>query len=295
MRAKILVMALAAILALSPLIGSGEYPHNYLNAQENPVNVRADGFMISIDTDKPVVEFYSVNESAPIFSVHYNYIYAYSDDISNPEYMANLMASSWNSSVSNTTEEDGAIKTLVQMSSYVDMMGKSEIQRWGKISFEFRITVKGDEAQLSVSLEMSALKPIDNGKVSHLALIQEIKSTREITKDNERLYVSGVNYRWDPSAIIKESNVEKNRDVSSIYSDGTLYLIYPYNTGVQDISHYSWRVDIGSYGVIRDITGEILGYGLGILLGSIMVGIPYAAHRKKEKSPFNMDSPLYKR
>ncbi len=298
MRAKIFVMALVAILALSPLIGSGEYAHyNYPDTQENPVKVRADGFIISIDTDKPAVEFYSVNGSTPIFSVQYRSICAYSDDISNPEYTADLTKSSWDSSVSNATEEDGAIKTLVQMSSYVDMVGASDIQRWGKISFEFRIIVKGDEAQLGVSLEMSGLKHIDGGNVRHLALIQDISSTDDVKEADGRLYVSGVNYRWDPTATesINESGVERNVEVSSIYSNDTLYLIYPYDTGVQDISHYSGRVDIGSYGVIRDVTGEILGYGLGILLGSVMLGIPYAAHRKREKSPFDMDSPLYKK
>jgi hypothetical protein len=288
MKTKILVMSLIVILAFSPLLGSGDAD----SSQENSVQVHADGFFIYIDTESPAVEFHSVNGSA-LFSVHYTSIYLYSNDIDNPECVADIRNSSW-ASISNTFEEDGATKTIVKMSSYVTMKSSTtEIQRWGNIIFTFRITVKGDEAQLGVSLEMKDLKEIDG--VSHLAIVQQINSNEKVSNGDYRLYVSGVNYRWDPTAKMVDSGTTAEKKVSSEYSNGTLYLIYPYDKGVRDISHYSGRVNIGSYAVIRDITGDIIGYGAGILLGSILLGIPYATHKKREKSPFDMNSPLYKK
>ncbi len=295
MRAKIPVMVLTAILAISPLIGSGEYTnYTHLDAQENPVYVNADGFTISINTESPEVDFYRVNESAPVFTVTYSRIYAYSTDISEPEFMADLSTASWTSSVYNTTEEDGTIRTVVKMSAPINMTFKSEtVSEWGEINFDFLILVKGDEAQLGVSLKMSGLKPLSD--VSHIALVQDIGGYGDITVEKGKISVSGVYYRWDPDAMIKNQYRESKVEVKSLYSDGNLYLIYPYDTDVQEISHYSGRVDIGTYGIIRDITGEVFGYGLGILLGSLFLGLPYATHRKKERSPFDMDSPLYRK
>ncbi len=282
MKIKILAIWLTAILAITPFV-SGEY-HPY--AQENPVQIHAGDFTVAINTESPGVEFQSNNGTQP-FSVQYLYVYAYSDNISMPVYVADLSKSSWLHHV-NRSEEDGTTRIFVEMSAPLLMQDTQNTSFvWGKMNIYLLILVNGGEAQLSISVKMRDLTPISG--VSHIALVQKISPDVHI--DRGEIHVSGVFYRWPSKVKIRENSVERDADVSYGMMDGELYLSYPYSEDVKEL----YSEDLGAYAVIKDITGEIFGYGLGILLGSILLGIPYASHRKRKKSPFDMDSPLYRK
>ncbi len=294
MKMKILVISLATILAFSSVVGSGEYPSsNRITVQENPLYIRADGFLVSIDTTKPGVMFYSGNNTTEIFSVSYLYLFAYHDDISNPTYYSNLSEAAWESTFNSTEEEDGT-RTVVTMSTMVDMKSDaSSVDDWGKLTFNFLIITKEKRAQLGISLKIEGMKALP--EVSHLALAQKLQGDAKLILDENRMVISGINYRWESKATVKMGYESMESDVSSYYSDDVLYLVYPYSQNMVEISHYSGEIEFGETAVIRDYFSEIIGYGVGILLGSLALGLPYAAHKKRRKSPFDMDSPLYRK
>ncbi len=294
MKTKILIITLAVILAFSSLVSSGEYPsYNKITVQENLLYIHADGFLIGINNTEPAVEFYSAENGTPVFSVSYLFLSAYDKDMNKALYTANFSEAVWTSSNSTRESEDGT-RTIVAMSTALDMKSDTEIvENWGKLSFTFLIITKGDEAQLGISLKIDGMRPLAD--VTDISLAQRIGGdVRPILNEN-RISVSGINYRWKSSADIKTGSESIERDVSAYYSHGMLYLVYPYSQNMVEISHNSGEIDFGSSPIIRDYFSEIIGYGAGVLLGSLAIGLPYAAHKKSKKSPFDMNSPLYKK
>jgi len=291
---KILIIALTAILAFSSFVGSGEYTsYNKITVQENLLYIHADGFLIGINTLNPGVEFYSNNNTVPVFSVSYLNLSAYNGDRSNVPYEADFSEAAWHST-NSTRESEDSTRTMVTMSTTLDMKSNTEmVENWGKLTFTFLIITKGDEAQLGISLKIEGMKPLTG--VSDLCLAQRIDGdTRPLLNEN-RISVSGINYRWKSTADIKTGCESIKREVISYYSNGMLYLEYPYDQNMVEISHNSGEIDFGTTPVIRDCFSEIIGYGAGVLLGSLAIGLPYIVHKKNKKSPFDMDSPLYRK
>ncbi len=294
MKMKILIITLTMILAFSSVLGSSEsLSFNRIMVQENPLYVQADGFLVSIDTTKPGVVFHSENNTTEIFSVSYLYIFAYNVDISSPTYYSDLSSAAWMSTFNSEEEEDGT-RTVVTMSTMVDMKSDAgSVDDWGKLTFKFLIITKGERAQLGISLKIEGMKALPD--VSHLALAQKLKGDATLMLDENRMVISEINYRWESKATVKMGYESIESDVSSYYSDDMLYLVYPYSQNMVEISHYSGEIEFGKTAVIRDYFSEIVGYGTGILLGSLALGLPYATYKKRRKSPFDMDSPLYRK
>jgi len=294
MKMKIFILTLAAVLAFSSLVGSGEYPsYNKINVQENSLYIHADGFLIGIDTINPEVKFYSDNGSTDVFSVSYLYLTAYDEDIAHPLYTADFSKAVWESENSTQETEDGT-RTTVTMATTLSMESATEtVENWGRLSFTFLILTRGDEAQLGISLKIDGMKALEG--VSHLALVQRIDGNAKPMLDENRISVSDINYRWKSSAEVKTGYESVETEVSAYYSDGMLSLVYPYERNMLEISHNSGEIDFGNTLIMRDYFSSIIGYSAGVLLGSLAVGLPYAVHKKSKKSPFDMDSPLYKK
>lgn len=291
---KILIIALTVILAFSSFVGSGEYTsYNKITVQENLLYIHADGFLIGIDTLNPGVEFYSNNNTIPVFSVLYLNLSAYNGDRNNMSYEADFSEVPWHSTNSTQEFEDGT-RTIITMSTTLDMKSdKKIVENWGKLTFTFLIITKGDEAQLGISLKIEGMKPLTG--VTDLCLAQRIDGDARPLLNENRISVSGINYRWKSSADIKTGYENIKRDVVPYYSNGMLYLEYPYDQNMVEISHNSGEIDFGTTPVIRDYFSEIIGYSAGVLMGSLAIGLPYVAHKKSKKSPFDMDSPLYRK
>ncbi len=281
------VMTLALILALAPLLASAGYsePSEYM--------IKADGFTISIDSSHPALKFYRENSTEPDFSISYDRLILYSGDIERPEYVSNLSASSWHSMVGNSTEENGTVRTVVTMTSTISLSGEKDIGDWGLLSFTFLILARGEHAQLGISMSISGMKPVES--CSNLAIVQSIGGDASFVPDSDEIIISNVYCRWNPTATVDINGAHEKRDVGAEYSDHSLSLIYPYNSGMQSIMHVSGQVELGHAAVMPDYFSDALGYGLGMLSIAGLLGISYAVKGKRKKSPFDMDSPIYRK
>ena len=289
MKSAAVVLTVAMFLAFAPLLGSGSYGiYNTVNLN-GVYSVHADGFDIVMNSSSPQLAFY--RDNSPSFIVNYTALYLYSSSRSDG-YKADLSGSDWKTTVSNTTEEDGTMRTVVTMSSVLDMASPTKtIPSWGELTFRFFILTKGDRAQLGISTHIDNMTATS---CSHIALSQDITGNASIANSDE-LIVSGVYYRWDRSARVLIGDELSEVPVSTHYYDGKLSFVYPYSQNMVEISHYSGRMDFSGHIVIRDYFSDALGYGIGLLAGFGMLGIPYASHKKREKSPFDMDSPIYRK
>jgi len=290
MKRNLIVIAMALFIAFVPLIGSAATEQPAINGE---YLIRADGFMISIDSSYPVLSFYGENATEPVFSISYDELVLYNGDISAPEYRSTLSSSLWDTTIFNSTEEDGTVRTLVSMSSTIDMSGNGEISEWGKLTFNFLILTKGDKAQLGISMNIKDMKSVSD--CSHMAIIQSIDGDATFIPDANEVIVSDIYYRWDPTASVNIDGVQEERDVGAQYSEGSLSLIYPYSQDMVEIMHISGKVDLGNTVIMKNYFSDALGYGLGILAGFGLLGISYAVKEKKKKSPFDMDSPIYRK
>lgn len=284
MRKKSLILVIAFVLALAPLIGS-------MQSAGSDYLIDADGFTISIDSDRPAISFYRDNVS--VFSISYETLVLYSGDVSSPEYLSNLSSSLWETNVGKSTEEDGTVRTVVTMTSTLDLSGAGDIEDWGKLSFTFLILAHGDKAQLGISMNITDMKPV--ASCSDLAIVQKIDGDATFLPDANEIIVSDIYYRWNPTATVNINGVEEERDVGAQYSDSSLALIYPYSQNMVEIMHISGQVDLGNTVVMRDYFSDMVGYSLGILAGFGLFGISYAVGNRKKKSPFDMDSPIYRK
>ncbi len=284
MNGKNIVLALAFILALAPAIASAE-PADYL--------VDADGFTVSISSEHPAISFYHGNSTEPVFSISYDRLILYGSDISSPVFFSNLSSSLWETTIHNSTEEDGTVRTVVSMSSMIDLSGISDVKDWARLSFNFLILANGDKAQLGISMTLSDIKPVNS--CSNLAIVQSIDGDATFIPESNEVIISDIYYRWDPTAKVNLGGTQEDRDVSATYSDGSLSMIYPYSRNTVEIMHISGRMDLGSTVVMRDYFSDALGYGLGMLAGFGILGMTYAVKGKKKKSPFDMNSPIYRK
>lgn len=293
MKSAAVVLTVAMILAFAPLLGSGSYGiYNTVNLNGSTYSVHADGFDILMNSSSPQLAFYRDNATSPSFIVNYTALYLYSSSISDG-YRADLSGSQWRTTVSNTTEEDGTMRTVVTMSSVLDMTSSRDtIRSWGELTFRFFILTRGDKAQLGISAHIDNMTATS---YSHIALSQDITGDAKFIANSDELIVSGVYYRWDQNAHVLIGDETSEVPVSTHYSDGKLLFIYPYSRNMVEISHYSGRMDFSGHMVIRDYFSDALGYGIGLLAGFGMLGIPYASHKKRERSPFDMNSPIYRK
>lgn len=286
MKKQTLVIALVFVLAIAPVMGSAEPVK-----RGNMIN--ADGFSISINSTYPSLSFYKGNLTVPVFSISYEKLVLYSEDMESPEYSADLSSAVWDTTMSNTSEEDGTLRTVVSMSSVIDLSGSSEIKDWGALSFQFLILANGDKAQLGISMAMTGMKPVSS--CSKLAIVQNIDGDARFIPDANEMIISDIYYRWDPTAAVDLGGTKEDRNVEAQYSEGSLSLIYPYSENMVEIMHVSGKLELGNTVLVRDYFSDALGYGLGMLAGFGLLGMSYAVKNKKRKSPFDMDSPIYRK
>ncbi|GEM_PF-3322734 len=289
MKIKMLVFTLAFVLALAPMLGSVH------SAPSEDYLIKADGFTISINSDYPALSFYRENATEASFSISYDALalYLYGEDMGNPEYISNLSSSLWKTTIGKSTEEDGTVRTVVTMNSTINLSGASEKDGWALLSFSFLILANGDRAQLGISMSISDMKPIES--CSNLAIIQSIDGDATFIPAANEIIVSDIYYRWNPTATVDMNGLREERDVGAQYSDGSLSLVYPYSQNMVRIMHISGQVDLGHTAFMRDYFSDAIGYSLGIITGFGLFGISYAVKGKKKKSPFDMDSPIYRK